>query len=369
MDSFNFPQFIRLLFVLLSGICLYLLIYLTWNFLFPFILAFTISWFIQPFVKLLHEKLRLPKSLAILFIIGVILSVFVSIFAAIVTRVVGVIQGLSNQDFAGYVQAINVFHEQFLSWVDFILSYAKSWVGSFDPSFSHTIYSYLEDIKQRFVQFGIEQLHSLLQLFSGGIANLPSILMAFGIIFLSTFFISKDWDRIKYLFQNYFSKRLRSPIKKVWSNFKLTIKQLVKAQLILMAITMLIVITGMLFIKHPHPLLMTLLAGIIDLIPYIGTGIIFIPWIIYSFLTDQFMLTIQLSIIYMVVVICRQLFEPKILASHFGIHPLILLIGLFLGFQIWGGLAIVITPIIIAFGKALFTSGVPFQLWNFIIGK
>ncbi|GGF06244.1 sporulation integral membrane protein YtvI [Halobacillus andaensis] len=369
MDSFNLPQLTRLLFVLLGGISLYFLFYLTWNFLFPFIIAFALSWFIQPFVRLLHERLRLPKSLAILIIIGVIVSVFVSIFAAIITRVVELIQGLSNQDFSGYVQAINVFHDQFLNWVDFILSYLKSWVGSFDPSFGDSIYRYLEDIKQRFVQFGIEQLHALLQLFSGGLANLPSILMAFGIIFLSTFFISKDWDKIKNLFQNYFSKRLRSPIKKVWSNFKLTIKQLVKAQLVLMAITMFIVFSGMLFILHPHPFLMTLLAGIIDLIPYIGTGIIFIPWIIYSFLTDQFMLTIQLSIIYMAVVICRQLFEPKILASHFGIHPLILLIGLFLGFQIWGGLAILITPIIIAFGKALITSGVPIQLWNFIMGK
>ncbi|WP_431804603.1 sporulation integral membrane protein YtvI [Halobacillus andaensis] len=369
MESLNIQQLGRLSIVLLSFICIYFIVFFMWHFLFPFIVAITFSWLIQPLIRILHTTFKVPKSVAVITILIISVGSLVTFFAAAVTKVITFIQDLSNQDFSGYVHTINVFHNQFINWIDFALTYVKDWIGTFNPSFNSSLYSYLEEIKQRLVQFGIEQLHAILQMVSGLLTNLPSMLIAGGFILISTFFISKDWDQIQSIFHDYFSSRLRSPIKTIATNFKATLKQLLKAQLILMTITMVIVFIGMLIVKHPHPFLITLLAGIIDFIPYIGTGVIFLPWIAYAFFTDQFGMTIQLSCIYMTVVVCRQLFEPKVLASHFGIHPLLLLMGLFIGFQIWGGVAIIITPIIIAFFKAMHSSGVPSQLWEYILGK
>ncbi|MCP3025459.1 sporulation integral membrane protein YtvI [Halobacillus sp. A5] len=369
MDSLNIQQLARLSIVLLCVTIIYFFIYFLWNFLFPFILALAFSWMVQPLVHLLHRKARLPKSLAIMIILSLIVLIFFTIFAAVITRFVGMIQELSNQDFIGYVHTINVFHNQFLNWIDFILTYVKEWVSTISPTFSNSVYEYLDEFKHRLVQFGIEQLQSLLQLFSGVLGNLPKLFITCTIALISTFFISKDWDRMTRFFYEQFSSKLRSPLRTIASNFKHTLKQVIKAQLILMLITMILVFIGMLFIQYPHPLLITLIAGVIDFIPYIGTGVIFVPWIFYSFITNEYGLTIQLSIIYMTIIISRQLLEPKILAVHFGIHPLVLLIGLFLGFQIWGGMTIIITPILIALLKAMHSSGVPAQLWHYIKGN
>lgn len=279
------------------------------------------------------------------------------------------IQNLSNRDFTDYVQTINVIHDQFITWMDFSSTYVNRWVGSMNPTWEESFYKYIEELKQSAIQLGIEYLHSFLQMFSGGLASLPGLLMACGIVVIATFFISKDWETISNYLHNTISKNVRSPFQRIALNFKNTIKQLFKAQFILMFITIGIVYIGLIIFQVPHPLTLALVAGLVDFIPYIGTGIIFVPWIFYSFITDQFPMTIQLTSLYMIIIVTRQVFEPKILASHFGVPPLLLLIGLFLGFQLWGALTILITPAIIAFIKALHSSGVAFQLWRFIIGK
>src|SRR5699024_11387046 len=68
-----------------------------------------------------------------------------------------------------------------------------------------------------------------------------------------------------------------------------------------------------------------LLTSIVDFLPFIGTGIVFIPWIIYLFFTDHFTLTIFISMLYMIIIIQRQLSEPKIVSKSIGLPPLVTL--------------------------------------------
>src|SRR5690625_6811556 len=77
-----------------------------------------------------------------------------------------------------------------------------------------------------------------------------------------------------------------------------------------------IILLGLFILKIEHALTIALLIGFVDVLPLIGTGLVFIPWIGYLFITNDYFLTIGLSLIYMVVVISRQFIEPKILSAH-----------------------------------------------------
>src|SRR5690625_1805820 len=92
----------------------------------------------------------------------------------------------------------------------------------------------------------------------------------------------------------------------------------------------------------------------IDIFQFIMKILIFIPCIGYLFITNDYFLTIGLSIIYMVVVILRQFIEPKILSAHIGINPLLALIILFFSIQFWGIGGILFTPILLILISALF---------------
>src|SRR5690625_7405076 len=83
----------------------------------------------------------------------------------------------------------------------------------------------------------------------------------------------------------------------------------------------------------------------VDLLPFIGTGTVFIPWVGYLFLIGHYSLTIHLTLLYMFILVTRQILEPKILATSIGVTPLAALFTLFISIQIWGVLpGIIISP-------------------------
>ena len=51
-------------------------------------------------------------------------------------------------------------------------------------------------------------------------------------------------------------------------------------------------------------------------------------------------------IIYLSIILTRQLLEPKILSSQIGIHPLLTLLSMFIGLRLFGVLGMIIGPIL-----------------------
>src|SRR5699024_11793379 len=96
--------------------------------------------------------------------------------------------------------------------------------------------------------------------------------------------------------------------------------------LILTLITILISFIGFIILNINHTLLLTFIIFIVDLIPYIGIGFLFLPWILFLFLNADYLLTIQLASLYILIVIIRQFLEPKLISKHFGSHQLIALL-------------------------------------------
>ena len=61
-----------------------------------------------------------------------------------------------------------------------------------------------------------------------------------------------------------------------------------------------------------------------------------VPWAIIAAANGDISLAIGLFVIYLVVVLQRQLLEPKIVGSKIGIHPIFTLIAMYTGFRMIG---------------------------------
>ena len=96
----------------------------------------------------------------------------------------------------------------------------------------------------------------------------------------------------------------------------------VKAQATLISITTIIILIGLLILRVDYAITIALIAGRSDIIPYLGTGSIFVPWIIFEVIQGETGLAIGLGILYIVVLVQRQVMEPKILSSNIGLDPL-----------------------------------------------
>lgn len=124
------------------------------------------------------------------------------------------------------------------------------------------------------------------------------------------------------------------------------IKGYLKSQLILMLITFIILGISLTIIEVPMSILIALGISILDVLPIVGSGIIMIPWSIISFISGNNQMGIKLGILYFVLIIIRQILEPRILGKEIGIRPLYTFLATILGSLILGPIGVILGPLI-----------------------
>jgi predicted PurR-regulated permease PerM len=65
-------------------------------------------------------------------------------------------------------------------------------------------------------------------------------------------------------------------------------------------------------------------------------------------------LGIELAVLYVVMVIVRNILEPKIVGRQIGVHPLAMLISMYVGLRIFGFIGIFILPLILVVIKGFY---------------
>ena len=124
------------------------------------------------------------------------------------------------------------------------------------------------------------------------------------------------------------------------------IKGYMKAQIILTVITFIITGIGLKIINAPHPILISLGIAILDIVPVLGAGLIMIPWSIISFIVGHKEMGMNLALVYIVLLILRQIIEPKIVGREIGVRPLYTFAATILGGIILGPIGVIIGPIL-----------------------
>ncbi|SEI06064.1 sporulation integral membrane protein YtvI [Halobacillus karajensis] len=353
--------------VILTGIIL--LSFFSWVYLQPFVIALVFSVMLQPFILLLDRRLHLPRTVSILLVLLIFGGLLGSLMTLLLAELIRGIQFLGS-DIPGYFSRLtNYISNEFMNLISPLSAKIESLTSRLSLDQQQSLDEYMQLAQERFSETGISVLNRWFESLGTFLAGLPASFTSMFITLLATFFICKDWERILGFFQKSFPHSVSKRIHVFRNELLRTLKGLIRAQCTLVLISTTIIGIGLHLIQAPHPLTITFLAALVDFIPYVGTGIIFLPWILYQFLSGEFMMTISLSILYMIVLLTRQSLEPKLLADHFGVPPITLLMSLFLGFQIFGGLGMIISPIALMIIQTLNKTGVTHEVWTFISGK
>jgi predicted PurR-regulated permease PerM len=103
---------------------------------------------------------------------------------------------------------------------------------------------------------------------------------------------------------------------------------------------------GLYLLRVDYVLLLGLLIGLFDVLPVLGPGTLLVPWALVSFLERDSRVGWGLLLIYAVILVSRQIVEPKIIASGLGLHPLAALAAGFVGLQIFGAFGLLLGPLL-----------------------
>ncbi|MEH7121298.1 sporulation integral membrane protein YtvI [Neobacillus vireti] len=336
---------------------------------YPFLIGLIIAFLINPLVDLLEKKAKMPRVLAVLIALIVIFAFCAGLITLLVAEIVSGAAYLATVVPEHLDTLINYLEDYFTAQIIPLYNQLTSVFNKLEAGQQDTIIGNIQNVGAK---IGSTVGTFIKNLFG----NIPNILSWFPnaatvLIFslLATFFISKDWYHFSAMGGKILPQKAKSSGKTVFVDLKKALFGFIRAQLTLISITTVIILIGLLILRVDYAITIALATGIVDIIPYLGTGAVFVPWIIYAWISGDMGLAIGLGVLYIIVLVQRQIMEPKILSSSIGLDPLATLIALFVGFKLIGFLGLIIGPVTLVIISTLYRANVFHDVWAFIKGR
>ncbi len=161
-------------------------------------------------------------------------------------------------------------------------------------------------------------------------------------IFVMTFYLLLEEEGLKHLIKSFSPEQYREQIVDVLQKVRIKWGSWVRGQLILCAIIGVVYYLGLLALGVPFALALAVLAGILEIIPYVGPIVAAIPTIIIAFFVSPW-LALAVAIFYIIVQQLEgHILVPKIMQKAVGISPVTIIIALLIGAKLAGVLGLLL---------------------------
>jgi sporulation integral membrane protein YtvI len=334
---------------------------------YPFLIAWLIAYAMNPLVLWLQRHLQVPKWLAVTLSLFIYVGSAGIIVSAALTRLVKELIHFAES----FDHRIAEWRNLLISWtqsegIQSIITEINRFIAD-NPGYENTIHKNIDNTAEKFGSFVSHLINHVLETIVNLLSSLPNLGVILGVILLATFFISNHWERDMRFLAASVPAPFRKTVGAIWRDLQRALSGYLRAQFIMISITAFIVLIGLLILGVDSAFTYALLIGLVDLLPYLGVGTVMIPWLIYAFATGHDTLGIGLAVLYGVILLARQLIEPKVLASSVGLDPLPTLIAMFVGLKLFGVLGLIVGPVTLVILGAAVRAGVVRDLRNYIL--
>ena len=177
------------------------------------------------------------------------------------------------------------------------------------------------------------------------LSRIPDLLFFLLTMLLSAYLFSSQWPQLLKKLRKLIPQRWLERVSVIGKRLKNTLGGYLKAQCYLWGITFALLLAGLFFLCPSKAFLAALLIALLDALPVFGVGAALIPWSLFSFLQGNTALAVGLLVLYALCAILRSFLEPRFLGKQMGLHPLLTLLSLYGGYQLFGIVGMILVPI------------------------
>lgn len=302
----------------------------------PFILAWFFATLLNPVVTWMSRKLHIPRG------IGSILSML-SILSGLLSIIIVLIRKLWEQ-VVNFSTTLPVLTEEIIRQVNGLEEELGGMIHLLPGGGGiANLDIVIEKVMQEFSSF----LTSAIPTIYDAISKVPDLVLFTVVMFLATFFMTKDYYKIKDFVKAQFSDTIIDRVVIMQRGMLEAIGGYLRTQVILMSMTFMICLAGLFIFRVDYALLLSVSIAIVDALPVFGSGAILWPWAIYNLLIGNFTLAVGLLCIYGVIFITRQIMEPKILSNQIGVYALVTVMAVYIGYKSMGIFGMIIGPVVV----------------------
>jgi predicted PurR-regulated permease PerM len=260
------------------------------------------------------KKHGLPRSLGIALIyIAMILVIGVTAYL-VVPLIVSQFSQLLN-DLPSYLDQFNKFLASFRSFT--------------------SSYGWLDNIRTSLINFGSNFQGAANGVFST-LFNIVGGIFSLVIVLVITFYMVVEHNSIRKLIWSLTPENKQTHVMEIFNQMEKKIGLWFRGQLILCLAVFALTYAGLLILGVKYALILALVSGLAEFIPYLGPFLGGIPAVFLS-LSQAPTLAIFVAILYIIVhEIESNLLVPKIMQKALGMNPIVTIVVLMIGFSLGG---------------------------------
>ena len=321
----------------------------------PFLVALGLAIVIEPLARFINRRLRLRWGWAVFLSLFLVWGATGFLVTYLVSRLIGELIGLYRviaEQSAGLTNTVaRALGQAELFYLRLNLP------ENVQESLRNSLLQYAGGL-EKVLSNSVDGLISFL-------VGLPGLFVFFLISTVATFFILKDWSKLKSWFFEVLPESWRGTVHTVVRDLFSAFTGFLKAYSLLVSTTALQTIIGLKLLGVEYALTLGLVTGLLDVLPVLGPGILFVPWIVFSYLAGKSGFATGLLILYGILVTVRQVLEPKLVGDSIGLHPLATLVSLYGGLKLIGPMGLILGPVTVIFYLACQRAGVFQQMGNY----
>lgn len=308
----------------------------------PFIYAFIFAYVLNPIMKLFQKRLKLKRGLAVLLTYVLVTGIIVIVGVYVVPVVIDSIISITTE-VPKYITTVQ-------GWINSALQDDKMYTILKDAGVLNIITNISTKAGTIFI--------SLLEGLAGSLLSITADIVMIGFGFLCSIYVLADKDnlikQVKIMMTMVFKKEITRNILGVLRTYNQMIGLYIGSKALDSLIIGIISLVGLIIFKVPYAILLAIIVGFTNMIPYFGP---FVGMVVCA--TVSVFVSPMLAIIVFVFLLAVQQFdawflEPKIVGSRVGISPFLIILGVTIGGGFFGAIGMLLASPTVATVKVYY---------------
>ena len=338
-----FGYFIKILVVIFVLVAVYFSGKILITYFAPFLTALILAMLIEPLVKL-FQRLKLSRGISVVLAMILFLGTFASISVFAIARLVFELKDLYNSLPSYYNELYAVISNLVQKATELYLQLTPEATGIIEDLMTNTF----DKLKILLGQMLTQTPSSAITL----IGKFTGTFLFTIVTLLATFFFSKDKAIILGFIYRQLTPAWQDKILTLRKDLFMALVGFLKAQMILLSVTFLESYVGLSILGVKYALIFAIIIALVDILPILGTGSIYVPTAILNLLWGNYKVAIYILVLYGIIITVRYMIEPKVVGAQLGIHPVVALASIFAGLKIIGVAGVILGPTTVVVIKA-----------------
>lgn len=294
----------------------------------PFVVGWIVACIANPVVCWLDKKLkikrRLGSALTIVLVIGAVIGLAYLLISMLVREI------------GGWIVSLPVVFDTVTVEMKELSDGLSGFLKVLPESVRNAGSSFVDNLGKALGGLAAGLSEPTVSLAGDVAKQIPSIVIGAFMVILSAYFFVSDREGVLMWVKKVTPEAIYTRTSSAMSYFKFAVGGYFIAQFKIMAVVSAILFVGLSLLKVEYAIVLAILIGLLDFLPFFGTGTVFVPWCIYTVLTGEYMRALFLLIIYVTTQVVRQLIQPKLVGDEVGLKPLPTLLLIYIGYKLGG---------------------------------